>query len=145
MLHKKSDKSFGERGGEIPRISVAAGILWRGEKLLVAERPLTEPKAGYWEFPGGKQERGEAIEETLIRELQEELGVTCIRLIPFTQINHTYPDMQVSLHLFHVTEFIGTPQPLLGQKLCWVSTDALMDLNFLPADRQILPHITRPV
>lgn len=129
----------------LPRIYVAAGILWRGDSLLVAKRPLTEPKGGYWEFPGGKQERGEAMEETLVREIREELGVVCTTLIPFTQIEHDYPDMQVCLHLFHVTEFIGEPKPLLGQTLRWVLAGSLTELNFLPADRQILPHITRPL
>ena len=129
---------------EIPKIYVAAGILWREDRLLVAKRPLTEPKAGYWEFPGGKQEPGERMEDTLIRELQEELGVTCTKLIPFTQIEHNYPDMQVCLHLFHVTQFMGDPQPLLKQELRWVSTNELEELNFLPADRQILGHIKRP-
>lgn len=130
---------------EIPRIYVAAGILWREDMLLVAKRPLTEPKAGYWEFPGGKKEPGEPIEATLIRELQEELGVTCTQLIPFTQIEHDYPDMQVCLHLFHVTEFTGEPQPLLNQELRWVEIGELEKLNFLPADRQILRHIKQPV
>ena len=130
---------------EIPRIYVAAGILWREDTLLVAKRPSTEPKAGYWEFPGGKQELNEPIEGTLLREIQEELGVLCTRVIPFAQIEHDYPDMQVCLYLFHVTEFQGEPQPLLNQELRWVRTDSLEELNFLPADRQILRHIKRPV
>lgn len=140
---KNSERRDSKR--EIPRIYVAAGILWREDTLLVAKRPLTEPKAGYWEFPGGKQEPAERMEDTLIRELQEELGVTCTELIPFTQIEHDYPDMQVCLHLFHVTQFEGEPQPLLKQELRWVSTNELEGLNFLPADRQILRHIKRPL
>ena len=134
-----------KEAGKIPRIYVAAGILWREDTLLVAKRPLTEPKAGYWEFPGGKQEPGERIEDTLIRELQEELGVTCTHLVPFTQLEHDYPDMQVCLYLFHVTRFVGEPQPLLNQELRWVAANGLEELNFLPADRKILRHIKRPV
>lgn len=141
-MSKKKHTQKGLR--EIPRIYVAAGILWRDDTLLVAKRPLSEPKGGYWEFPGGKREQGEAMEQTLMRELHEELGVTCTTIIPFTELEHEYPDMVVCLHFFHVTQFLGEPQALLGQELRWISTDSLEGFDFLPADRQILKHITRP-
>lgn len=128
----------------LPIIHVAAGIIWRNERLLIAKRPLNEPKGGYWEFPGGKQEPGEPIEDTLVRELQEELGITSTKVIPFTRLEHAYPDMWVCLYLFHVTEFIGEPQPLLGQDIQWVKKESLTEYDFLPADRAILPTIQKP-
>lgn len=129
----------------LPVIHVAAGIIWQETSILVAKRPAGEPKGGYWEFPGGKQEPGEPIEETLKRELLEELGIISTQIVPFTILEHKYPDMHVCLHLMHVTEFTGEPKPLLGQELCWTYADDLEKFDFLPADRPILTKIKKPV
>ena len=92
-------------------IQVAAGIIWREGRFLAARRPEGKPRAGFWEFPGGKQEPNESIEETLRRELREELGIVCAAPVPWRTISHAYPEMTVVLHFMHVTEFSGEPAP----------------------------------
>lgn len=71
---------------------VVAGILWRGNEFLAAQRPDGKPHAGYWEFPGGKVEKGEDLETALIREMQEELGVTPLVMKAWKTVRHVYND-----------------------------------------------------
>ena len=125
-------------------VTVAAGIIWKDGQFLAARRPEGKPRAGYWEFPGGKQEPGETIEETLARELKEELGITCVTIAPWQVVSHTYPDLHVTLHFMHVTEYAGEPVPHDGQELVWVTPEEACFLPFLPADEIIVAEIMMP-
>lgn len=100
--------------------------------------------AGFWEFPGGKREPGETMEEALVRELREELGIACGRLLPWTRLRHAYPDMQVVLHFIHVLDFSGEPEARDGQELRWVSPEEAAGLDFLPADTAVVAAIRPP-
>jgi 8-oxo-dGTP diphosphatase len=120
------------------------GILWKNGRFLVARRPEGKSLAGYWEFPGGKQEPGESMEETLRRELREELGITCISLMPWQTCSHAYPELSVALHFMRVTAFSGEPAPREGQELLWVTPEEARLLSFLPADAHIVAAITPP-
>ena len=125
-------------------IQVAAGIVWKNERFLAARRPEGKPRAGYWEFPGGKQEPGETMEETLRRELQEELGITCLSIEPWRTVPHSYPDIRVVLHFMHVTAFSGEPLPHDGQELRWVTPAEACELRLLPADEAVVAAISPP-
>ena len=129
---------------DLPRVAVAAGIIWRSGLFLAARRPLGKPRGGFWEFPGGKQEPGESMQETLVRELREELGIDATRIQPWMQTTHAYPDLFVTLHFMHVTAFVGTPVPHDGQTLRWVSIDDSRAMDFLPADRAVLDILVSP-
>ena len=128
----------------LPRITVAAGIVWKAGRFLAAKRPSGRSWAGYWEFPGGKQEAGETIEQTLTREMEEELGIRCARIIPWQSIRHSYPDVVVDLHFMHVLRFEGEPSPKDGQELRWVSVKEAGELAFLPADIGVVANIVYP-
>lgn len=125
-------------------VDVAAGIIWREGRFLAALRPEGRPRAGFWEFPGGKRETGENIEQALRRELAEELGIACGRLLPWKIHDHAYPDVRVVLHFIHVLDFAGEPFPRDGQELRWVAPREAPALNFLPADREIAASIRFP-
>ena len=102
--------------------------------MLLAERLHDHPFAGLWEFPGGKIDSHETPGEALRRELFEELAVEIVRFERFLTVEHDYPDRQVEIEFFRVTEWRNEPRPLLGQRLRWVTMDALLADELLPAN-----------
>ncbi len=127
-----------------PFARVAAGIIWENGRFLAALRPQGKPRAGYWEFPGGKQEPGESMEQTLRRELHEELGIEAGRVLPWRVVLHDYPDLDVELHFFHVLDYSGAPRADDGSQLRRMTPAEAVVLNFLPADRELLPVLREP-
>ncbi len=126
------------------RLEVVAGILWREGRYLAVERPEGKRQAGFLEFPGGKVEPGESLEEALARELFEELGLRPLAMAFRLCKEHDYPDFSVRLHFFDVTAFEGQPRALENQAMFWVlPSDAPAD-RFLPADRELLPLLEYP-
>jgi 8-oxo-dGTP diphosphatase len=126
-------------------LEVAAGIIWKGGLFLAAKRPEGKDRAGFWEFPGGKREPGESMEETLRRELREELSIDCGAIAPWRTITHEYSEVRVRLAFLHVLEFRGEPRPNDGQELRWVSPDEARTLPFLPADIAVVRDIRPPL
>ncbi len=122
------------------RIVVVAAVVERQEKFLVARRPAGTHLAGYWEFPGGKVLPGETHEQALRREIVEELnaGITAIEKLFST--SHTYPERIVDLH-FYRGELTGTPQPVLGQELRWITRAEFASLEFPPADAELIARL----
>ena len=125
----------GTPGGEL---LVVAGIVWKDGRFLGVERPAGKAHAGWWEFPGGKVEPGEALEAALIRELEEELSFTSTRLSFWRAKRFVYPQGPVALHFFHVTEFSGAVIPLEGQRFSWFTPGAADVSLFLPANASLI-------
>ena len=96
--------------------------------------------AGLWEFPGGKVEAGERPEETLIRELKEELGIAVQEacLAPLTFASHSYPDFHLLMPLYVCRRWTGIPESREGQALKWVRAKALRDYPMPPADEPLI-------
>jgi 8-oxo-dGTP diphosphatase len=113
-------------------------------RVLIAQRPAGRPMAGLWEFPGGKVETGERPEETLIRELKEELGilVTEACLAPLTFASHSYPDFHLLMPLYVCRRWEGRVTALEGQQLAWVRANRLRDYPMPPADEPLVSHLT---
>ena len=112
-------------------------------RVLLAERPAGKPMAGLWEFPGGKVETGERPEETLIRELKEELGITVSEpcLAPLTFASHVYPDFHLLMPLYVCRRWEGVVTPLEGQRVVWVKPNRLRDYKMSPADEPLVAHL----
>ena len=122
---------------------VAVALVDVDGRVLVSERPAGKQLAGLWEFPGGKVEPGERPEETLIRELSEELGIRVEEpcLAPLTFASHAYPEFHLLMPLYVCRRWTGTPQPMEGQALRWVRPKALRDLAMPPADAPLIPFL----
>ena len=121
----------------------ACALLDPDGRVLIAQRPLGKPMAGLWEFPGGKVEQGEAPEQTLIRELKEELGivVNAACLAPLTFASHSYPDFHLLMPLYVCRRWEGIVMALEAQQLAWVRPNRLRDYPMPPADEPLVSHL----
>lgn len=127
------------------RIHVAAAVIrGAGGRVLIAKRPLDKHQGGLWEFPGGKVEPGETVEDALARELLEELGIVVTRARPLIQVRHDYPDKQVLLDVWQVTEFEGQAHGAEGQPLAWVAPESLASYRFPAANNPIIAAARLP-
>jgi A/G-specific adenine glycosylase len=145
-----------------PHYDVTAGIIWRGGclhddslnggrpekrswkrghrsngRLLVARRPPEKLLGGLWEFPGGKREDGESLEECLRREIKEELGISVRVDAPFMSIEHGYSHFRFTLHAFHCTYLEGRPRPLGCSDFRWVRISDLEKFALSRADQKL--------
>lgn len=106
-------------------VEVAVGVLierdaqGRGQRFLMTSRPAGKVYEGYWEFPGGKVEAGETIEQALRRELQEELGITIGQAHPWQVEVMDYPHARVRLNFCKVYEWEGSPEMREQQRMAW--------------------------
>jgi 8-oxo-dGTP diphosphatase len=112
-------------------------------RVLIAQRPVGKPMAGLWEFPGGKVEDGEQPEQSLIRELKEELGVAVSEdcLAPLAFASHAYPDFHLLMPLYVCRRWEGTVTATEGQQLAWVRPNRLRDYEMPPADVPLISHL----
>ena len=113
-------------------------------RVLLAQRPAGKPMAGLWEFPGGKVESGERPEDSLIRELKEELGIVVREacLAPLTFASHAYPEFHLLMPLFVCRRWDGMVTPREGQRLAWVRPNRLREYPMPPADEPLIAHLT---
>ncbi len=124
---------------------VAVGVVRNGRgEILIARRHDHLHQGGLWEFPGGKVEPMESVEEALRRELREELSITVGHATPLIKIRHDYGDRQVLLDVCRVDAFDGNPQGLENQPILWVSPDALRQFDFPAANRPIVAAARLP-
>ena len=121
-------------------VVVAAAVVERGGRFLVTRRLDGTHLAGRWEFPGGKCEPGESIEDCLRRELREELGVEVAIEGEVFRTVHSYADRTIDLR-FYRAAFDGEPDALLGQQVLWVARADLGALSFPEADAALIDHL----
>jgi 8-oxo-dGTP diphosphatase len=101
-------------------VEVAVGVLIRSDQsFLLTSRPPGKVYADHWEFPGGKLEAGETVEQALTRELQEELGIVVQRSERWRVEFMSYPHAKVRLHFCKVLQWLNDPMPREGQRLSW--------------------------
>lgn len=116
-----ADPSAARAGGPDRKVvDVAVGVLLRGDgAFLLTSRPVGKVYAGYWEFPGGKLEAGETVEQALRRELQEEIGITIGAATPWKVELVDYPHALVRLHFCKVFDWSGEMQMREAQTCSW--------------------------
>ena len=121
----------------------ACALIDADKRVLIAQRPEGKALAGLWEFPGGKVERGERPETTLIRELHEEIGIIVSEacLAPLTFASHAYDDFHLLMPLYICRRWEGSVTAREGQKLAWVRANKLREFKMPPADLPLIPHL----
>ena len=119
----------------------AAALIDSDGRVLLAQRPEGKSMAGLWEFPGGKVEAHETPEHCLMRELEEELGISTWEncLAPLTFASHAYDDFHLLMPLYACRKWAGIVQPREGQRLAWVRARDLGGYPMPPADKPLIP------
>lgn len=126
------------------RVHVAVGVVVDAQRrILVSQRLPHLHLGGLWEFPGGKVEAGESVQQALVRELAEELAVQVLNSVPLLEISHDYSDKSVLLDVWCVDAFSGEPHGREGQQWQWVDVAGLHHLEFPAANKPIIAAIEK--
>ena len=123
-------------------ILVTAGIIIRGQEILICQRHRSDPYGLQWEFPGGKVKDGEALEAAIRRELREELGIDATIGEEVYRLRHRYPDRYVEVIFFRVDSYQGSVINRVFESIEWVPRQDLAGYNFLEADRELVGRIS---
>ena len=117
--------------------------MFRDGKLLITQRPSGGHLARLWEFPGGKREPGESFEQTLHRELMEELGIEVEIRRLIESVTHRYPEKTVHLQFFQCAWKRHEPQAIGCPALAWIERDELSAYPFPAADARLLERLAK--
>ena len=122
-------------------VEVAVGVIKAGNKIYISKRADDLHQGGKWEFPGGKREANETIEQALARELSEEIGIHVTKQSHFMLIEHDYGDKKVRLDVRLVEGFEGEANHQDGQQSQWVDISDLRDFTFPIANKVIIDKL----
>lgn len=124
------------------KLDVTAAIIEndRGE-ILICRRQQDTDLAGYWEFPGGKTEKGESEEECIVRECREELGIEIGIKSIYAKTNYLYPDKWIDFTFYKAYIIKGEAKCYIHQEMTWVKRNELSKYCFCPADKEIIEKL----
>ncbi|MCG6227514.1 8-oxo-dGTP diphosphatase MutT [Vibrio furnissii] len=127
------------------RIHIVAGIIFNQDKsqIFITKRPDNLHKGGFWEFPGGKVEAGESIEQAMARELDEEIGIEVTQQAPFQHLEYDYPEKSLTFDFILVTDFNHQPYGREGQQGEWVNIADLAHYTFPEANVPVLERVLK--
>ncbi|BCL71207.1 Mutator mutT protein [Vibrio nigripulchritudo MADA3029] len=125
------------------RVHIAAAVILNAsrDQVFITKRPAKAHKGGFWEFPGGKVEKGESAQEATVRELYEEIGIHVTEITHFEALKHDYPDKSLAFDFFVVTDFDEEPYGKEGQEGEWVRLEKLKDYDFPEANVPVLEKV----
>jgi 8-oxo-dGTP diphosphatase len=122
-----------------PHKIIGVAVIWNDQKQILIDRRRPEgAMGGLWEFPGGKIEPGETIQECIQREISEELGIVIEVGEHLITIDHSYINLRVTLTVHHCRHVTGIPQPLESDEIRWVTLEELEQFTFPKANNQII-------
>lgn len=122
---------------------VVAALIWDKKRFLICQRPEGKARALKWEYVGGKVEIGETLEDALIRECFEELGIKISVGDIFYEVDHYYSDISIHLTLFNAEIIGGRPALLEHKSLKWILPSEIKNYDFCPADEEINNEIIK--
>lgn len=125
-----------------PLQHVAVGVIWRDQHFLMTSRSQGRVYEGYWEFPGGKLEQGESVEQALTRELEEELGIIPTHIQAWRELEVSYPHARVLLHFCKVLDWTGELELREAQQSSWQQTPVTVQ-PVLPGSLPVLDWIAQ--
>ncbi|WP_435929094.1 8-oxo-dGTP diphosphatase MutT [Dryocola sp. BD613] len=127
------------------QLQIAVGIVRNAQgEIFITRRAADAHMANKLEFPGGKIEAGETPEQALVRELQEETGITATRYTRFEKLAYQFPDRHITLWFFLVEGWEGEPWGKEGQPGAWVAQHELAAEDFPPANEPVIKKLQQP-
>lgn len=125
-------------------VKAVVGVLKREDEMLIAQRQKNQAYAGYWEFPGGKVEEGESLQEALVREFKEEVGVDSRNWQQLIRIYWEYEHACVDLNVFTCHDFNGEAHGAEGQQVKWIKLDDIENYQFPEANAGVVTALRLP-
>ena len=122
---------------------VVAALIWKQNRFMICQRPASKTRAFQWEFVGGKVERGESLEQALVRECREEIGAAVNVGSVYAEVDHVYPDITIHLTLFNASLAGEEPRKLEHNDIRFILPSEIPQYEFCPADKDILEKIIR--
>jgi A/G-specific adenine glycosylase len=139
QLDMQNDLPLSETRAPLPHKVIGVAVIHNQQgQILIDRRPAEGLLGGLWEFPGGKLEPGETVEECIYREICEELGIEVAVGDRLISVDHTYSHFHVTLHVHHCQHLSGDPQPLECDEIRWVTLDEIEQFPFPKANIQII-------
>ena len=130
---------------QVPHHNIGIGIIWKNRKILIAKRPLDQMLGGLWEFPGGKQEDNESIEQTVYREIKEETRLDVLIISPLCSVKHAFSHFKITLHVYSCQYISGKAHPNSSTELKWVDPKELTRYAFPTANKKIISAILKSI
>ena len=132
------DRPVKEKKQPTPHYDIGVGVIWKDDKVLIQKRPKEGLLGGLWEFPGGKQEPNETLENTVTREIDEELELKVAVKDRIASVKHAYSHFKITLHAYHCLWVSGIPKPKACDEWQWVTLEELENYAFPKANKKVL-------
>lgn len=126
---------------QMPHYQVTAGLIYSNGKILITQRQSNDVFGGLWEFPGGKLQSDESLEQCLVREIAEELDLSIRVEQKFMQVTHLYDKLKITLHVFWCTPQYNQPKSCGVASWRWVDISELDQYQFTGADQRVIAKL----